>query len=235
MNTPTIPKSPAELQLTILNKKLEQTTNENARLNSQLKQEREQTEALRTENTELYEQFQAQITAMPSVSAEELEALKLQNASFQAQLQEQTAKTKEMEEQALQKMQFEAQIMQILGVAERAKVIDRIELISKQNALLQQLVPKKEEMERIWAVQNQLGKLIQVKEKPTEHDRAKFIQTLRKELKTCYRIECATEEEVIIEAQKKGTDQFWKNMDIEMTNSRKYFDKIVNAAKGESK
>ncbi|CAL6078780.1 Hypothetical_protein [Hexamita inflata] len=235
MNTPTIPKSPADLQLTILHKKLEQTTNENARLNSQLKQEREEADALRKENSELYEQFQAQITALPSVSAEELEALKQQNASFEAQLQEQTAKTKKIEEQVQIKMEFEAKIMQILGITDKGQIMDKIQLISKQNALLQQLVPKKEEMERIWAVQTQLGKLIQVKEKPTEHDRAKFIQTLRKELKTCYRIDCATEEEVIIEAQKKGTDQFWKNMDIEMTNSRKYFDRIVNAAKGESK
>ncbi|CAL5984111.1 Hypothetical_protein [Hexamita inflata] len=235
MTTPTIPKSPADLQLYVLKRQLEQTKNDLDRVNNLLIEETKQATTLRLQNADLYEQIMAQINAVPQVSAEDLQALKQQNDILQAKIDEYEEIVKRSQNQTLKDQEFEAKIMQALQVAEKAKVIDKIELIIQQNSLLQQLIPKKEEMERIWAVQNQLGKLIQVKEKPTEQDRAKFIQTLRKELKTCYRIDCATEEEVIIEAQKKGTDQFWKNMDIEMTNSRKYFDRIVNAAKGESK
>ncbi|CAL6039629.1 Hypothetical_protein [Hexamita inflata] len=208
MHSPTIPKSPVELQFNILKRQFDQTKNDLDRVQGQLSEETKQVATLRQENADLYDQILAQINAMPQVSAEDLQALKQQNDTLQAKIVEYEAIVKRSQDQTLKDQEFEAKIMQALGVAEKAKVIYRIELVFQQNSLLQQLIPKKEEMERIWAVQNQLGKLIQVKEKPTEHDRAKFIQTLRKELKTCYRIECATEEEVIIEAQKKGTDQF---------------------------
>ncbi|CAL6078778.1 Hypothetical_protein [Hexamita inflata] len=227
MTTPTIPKSPAELQLYVLKRQLEQTKNDLERVNCQLIEETKQATTLRQQNADLYEQIMAQINAVPQVSAEDHQALKQQNDILQAKIVEYEEIVKRTQDQTLKDQEFEAKIMQILSIPEKDKVIDKIELITQQNSLLQQLVPKKEEMERIYSVQRQLGQLVQLKEKPTEQDRAKFMQALKNEVKQISGTVCVCNAAVIEEAQSLWNNiELWKNMDIQFPNSKQYFAKI---------
>ncbi|CAL5984099.1 Hypothetical_protein [Hexamita inflata] len=227
MTTPTIPKSPADLQLFVLKRQLEQTKNDLDRVNNLLIEETKQATTLRLQNADLYDQFMAQINAVPQVSAEDLQALKQQNDTLQAKIVEYEEIVKRTQDQTLKDQEFEAKIMQILSIPEKDKVIDKIQLITQQNSLLQQLIPKKEEMERIYSVQRQLGQLVQLKEKTTEQDRAKFMQALKYEVKQISGTVCVCNAAVIEEAQSLWNNiELWKNMDIQFPNSKQYFVKI---------
>ncbi|CAL6039615.1 Hypothetical_protein [Hexamita inflata] len=227
MHSPTIPKSPVELQFNILKRQFDQTKNDLDRVQGQLSEETKQTITLRQENADLYDQLLAQINAMPQVSAEDLQALKQQNDTLQAKIVEYEAKIKLQNETPQKDKEFEAKLLQIFGVPEKAHIIDKIELIIEQNYLLLQLIPKKEEMERIYSVQKQLGQLVQLKEKPTEQNRAKFMQALKYEVKQISGTVCVCNAAVIEEAQSLWNNTvLWKNMDIQFPNSRQYFAKI---------